>query len=112
MSDHDALSLEGELSPPMANGEVIFEAPWQSRVFGMARALCEAGQYDWDEFRTRLIAQLAGASEENFQYFDYFLAALSTTLEEKGICTAGELNERVDIFAARPHGHDHDHSDH
>ena len=42
----------------MANGEVVFDAPWQSRVFGMARALCEQGLFTWDEFREQLILQI------------------------------------------------------
>ena len=30
MNSEEELALDGELSPPMANGEVVFEAPWQS----------------------------------------------------------------------------------
>ena len=29
------------MAPPAANGEVVFEAPWQGRVFAMARLLAE-----------------------------------------------------------------------
>ena len=36
------LLLDGRIAPPTANGEVVFEAPWQGRVFGMARLLAEA----------------------------------------------------------------------
>ena len=27
---------------PLENGEVVFEAPWEARVFGLAHALCDA----------------------------------------------------------------------
>lgn len=109
--EHD-LDLEGRTAPPMANGEVVFEAPWQSRAFGMARALCEQGLYDWDEFRERLIDAIEAwearhDAGDDYAYFDCFLSALTTLLEAKGICDSGELDLRTEAFAGRPHGHDH-----
>ena len=96
----------------MANGEIVFENPWQSRAFGMAKALCDRGLYEWDEFRVYLIAEIgkADAGESgDFQYFDHFLAALQNLLDEKGICRRGEISRTTELFAERPHGHDHDH---
>ena len=46
--------LEGPAAPPAANGELVFEAPWQARLFGMAWSLCDAGLFEWDEFRAKL----------------------------------------------------------
>ena len=45
------VELAGDIAPPMANGELVFESPWEGRVFGMARVLCEQGLFEWDEFR-------------------------------------------------------------
>ncbi len=110
MSD-ELMPLEGRISPPMANGEVVFEAPWQSRVFGLARVLCEAGHYSWDEFRERLIANIAEWEakdfEEPYQYFDCFLGALTDMLEKSGLCELELVSAREAEFNARPHGHDH-----
>ena len=39
--------LPENLQPPMQNGEVVFEAPWQSRVFSMAVSLSEAKVFHW-----------------------------------------------------------------
>ncbi len=107
----EEMSLEGVVAPPMANGEVVFEAPWQSRVFGLARVLCEAGHYTWDEFRERLIANIsaweAKQADEPYQYFDCFLGALTDMLESTGLCESDLLAVREAEFAARPHGHDH-----
>ncbi len=103
----EPMALDGELAPPMANGELIFEYPWQGRVFGMASALCQQGCYEWDEFRGQLIHQLAGATSPDFEYYEHFLAALSALLEDKGICSSGLLEARKTELAARPHGHDH-----
>ncbi|MFT4797821.1 MAG: nitrile hydratase accessory protein [Candidatus Azotimanducaceae bacterium] len=105
------MELQNEIAPPMANGEVIFEAPWQSRVFGLARVLCEAGHFNWDEFRERLIARIkaweASQTGVDYQYFDCFLQALTDVLADTGLCSSLELEGRFEQFSARPHGHDH-----
>ena len=106
------MELEGKVSPPMANGEIIFDAPWQSRVFGMARAMCEQGFFEWDDFREHLIAEIetfdqAPQSDREFHYFDHFLNALTSLLEKRQMCGLNELDDRTRIFAERPHGHDH-----
>lgn len=102
--------LDGELAPPMANGEVVFEAPWQGRIFGMARAMADAGVYDWEEFRACLIEEIAGWDRQRqgeYVYYDHFLNALQRLLLSKGLLGAGGLRERIDELARRPHGHDH-----
>ena len=108
MSDDE---LTGVLSPPMSNGEVVFEAPWQGRVFGMARALAAAGLYGWDEFREHLIVELAATAQQpaagEFAYYDHFLAAFEHLLTDKGLASADAVARRVALLAARPHGHDH-----
>ena len=105
------MELDGKATPPMANGEIVFEAPWQTRAFGMARALCEEGLFSWDEFRAHLIAQIeaydAQPDGRDYQYFDHFLSALTQLLAEKQLCQSDELSERTTAFAERPHGHDH-----
>lgn len=112
--DADSLLLDGQLAPPMANGEVLFDAPWQGRVFAMARVLAESGHYTWDEFRAHLIARIgawdrSAAPDAEYRYYDHFLAALQALLAEKGLLNPAALDRRVSAFAERPHGHDHDH---
>ncbi len=117
--------LGGDAAPPMLNGELVFEAPWQGRAFGIARGLAEQGVYAWEDFRAQLIVQIgafdrtlerddgtAGMTTPQFRYYDHFLCALETLLVARGIVAAGELTERVRAFEARPHGHDHAHHDH
>ncbi len=112
--------LSGAAAPPMVNGELVFEAPWQGRVFGIARGLAEQGIYEWDEFRARLIEQIGSfdrhvatrdraAPAPEYRYYEHFLRALEALLMERGLVAAGELESRIDAFVARPHGHDHDH---
>lgn len=102
--------LQGLTAPPMANGDVVFDAPWQRRVFGMARALCEQGLFTWDEFREQLILQIETCTDDGeYQYFNHFFNALTILLEEKQLFSKDELVVLSEQFAARPHGHDHSH---
>ena len=104
MSSSESMPLTGAIEPPSANGEVIFDAPWQGRVFGMARALCEQGVFDWDEFRVCLIEEIAGNEKP---YFEHFLDALTSLLEQKAIAESDEVSIKTNEFLLRPHGHDH-----
>jgi nitrile hydratase accessory protein len=99
----------------MSNGEVVFEAPWQGRVFGMARVMTESGLFDWTEFRACLIDELSAAGHPRvgeFAYYDHFQRALERLLASKGIVSAEALAVRTRGFAERPPDHDHDHHDH
>lgn len=116
MAERDTLARPGEDgagAPPRANGELLFDEPWQSRVFGIAVALREAGVLDWESFRARLIAEI-GAFERNaradepWSYYTCWRRALEGALAQLGLCSIGELDARERRFAARPHGHDHD----
>jgi nitrile hydratase accessory protein len=107
--------LKGRLEPPIINGEVVFEAPWQGRVFGMAYSLASQGVFEWDEFRACLIDELARWDREGtgpFEYYDHFLRALEALLLHRGLIGEGELAGRLAEIAARPHGHDHPPGDH
>jgi nitrile hydratase accessory protein len=108
----EELELSGAIAPPLANGELLFEAPWQGRVFGMARALADQGAFTWDDFRAELIAVIGAwdAQAEDasvYYYYDRFLQALEVLLVKRGMLAEGELRAQVDALEARPHGHDH-----
>jgi len=103
--------LLGEAAPPLANGELLFDAPWQSRVFGMARVLCEAGLVEWDEFRQLLIRKIgdweASHVNDDYPYYEIFLDALLELMQQGGVCAQDEILQREAVLARRPHGHDH-----
>lgn len=62
-------------SLPRRNGELAFDAPWQSRVFALAAAAVEHGcQGDWEPFRQRLITAVADDPER--PYWESWTAAL------------------------------------
>ncbi len=114
MSDSE-ITLDQELlgrgAPPLLNGELLFEEPWQSRVFGIARLLSENGTFKWDEFRDSLIGRIDDWESHNpdaeYQYYPLFLAALTDTLESKGAVDENQLLSIQQLFSERPAGHDH-----
>lgn len=107
------LDADGPAAPPRRNGELVFEAPWEGRVFGVTLALHEQGRFVWDEFRDRLIAAIARADgtvaqgEPAPSYWACWLTALEGLLEAKGLCSDAALDARAKTLAARPAGHDH-----
>jgi nitrile hydratase accessory protein len=107
------LDWEGTLSPPRRNGELVFDALWESRIFGLTMTLYEAGRFAWPEFRDRLIAEIGawerehGTTGAGFHYWACWLAAFERLMANKGICAPEVVAARVAMLAARPAGHDH-----
>ncbi len=108
------LDSEGRAAPPRRNGEFVFEAPWQSRLFGITMALHQAGRFEWEEFRALLIEEIArweraaaGRPDAEWSYYQRWQAALERLLARKGLYGEAELADRAQALAARPPGHDH-----
>lgn len=92
--------MEGRAALPRKNGELVFEEPWQGRVFGMAVALHERGLYEWEEFRQGLIAHIALAERRPgpFSYYEIWLQTFEALLAGKGLVTPAELEETTYQF--------------
>ena len=96
-----ASELTGASALPRKNGELVFATPWQGRAFGMAVALNEGGAYPWDDFRERLVTEIAAAEargEDGAAYYERWLAAFERLLAERGLITPEELEERTYQF--------------
>jgi cobaltochelatase CobN len=87
--------LGGRAAAPRRNGEMVFDAPWQGRVFGMAVALSEAGLLPWEEFRQALMGEIAAAEARGgeFRYYDAWLAALERVLADRALLSPEEIEE-------------------
>jgi nitrile hydratase accessory protein len=83
----------GPAALPRRNGELVFEAPWEGRAFGIAAALEARGVYDWDEFRARLIDRIASGAPE--PYYESWLAALEALAVARGLVTPADLETRA-----------------
>ncbi len=106
------LPEDGPAAPPRANGELVFTAPWESRIFGITLALLDAGRFAWPEFRERLIAAIAAHEAERgqgaYDYYACWLEALRRLATERGWVEAAALADLERELALRPAGHDHE----
>lgn len=106
------LDIDGPAAPPRSNGELVFAEPWESRAFGMAVTLYDAGRFTWPQFQAALIARIA-AWERNpppgecWSYYQHWLGALEDVLAAAGTVLAGDIDARAESLAHRPAGHDH-----
>ena len=106
------LEVSGPAAPPRTNGELVFSAPWERQLFGMTMALVDRGVFEYEAFRELLISEIGkwDAGErpaEDWSYYRCWAAALERLLVGGGLVDSTELQELVDVFAKRPHGHDH-----
>ncbi|MCY3927159.1 MAG: nitrile hydratase accessory protein [Acidobacteria bacterium] len=110
------LDEDGAAAPPRENGELAFDAPWESRLFGLTMALVEGGQLDWEMFRGRLIARITDwetrSRDETWDYWQRWREAFEDSLELAGLVERPEIDHLVRRLARRPHGHDHRHDHH
>jgi nitrile hydratase accessory protein len=98
--DHDLPHFEGlsgTAAPPLANGELLLDAPWQGRAFAMAQLLARRGAFEWDEFRQALIARIAAAdaSPQQLRYYDCVLDALHAVLVSRSVVDDATLANRM-----------------
>jgi Nitrile hydratase beta subunit len=98
------VDLEGPVSPPRDNGEIVFAAPWERRLFGVTVALCRS-ICEWETFRQQLIRRIA--EDETRPYWRSWAVALEDVLAGSSLVTAAELDDRLLQMRNRPAGHDH-----
>lgn len=86
-----------------AEPEHVFSAPWEARAFALALSLSEAGHFNWDEFRQRLMAEVRAGdlirardgTDAPGRYYEHFLRALERVVSETGIADRAELLRRI-----------------
>ena len=111
-------SRADRLAPPATgpgHGEAVFAEPWEARAFALALTLSGTGRFSWNEFRDRLIAEIARADaaatreghamavdSPHGPYYECWLAALERLLREKALLNADEIGQRAAVIAASP----------
>jgi nitrile hydratase accessory protein len=106
------LDPDDPIAPPRSNGELVFAEPWESRAFGLAVTLYEAGAFAWPQFQAALIARIAEwerrpDQKERWSYYQHWLDALEDVLVRQGTVSTEDVDARANILAHRPRGHDH-----
>ena len=82
--------MDGTAAVPRDNGELVFAAPWEARVFALAVGLVRELNLSWDAFRERLIDEIASAPER--PYYESWAAALESLVLSLGLATAGAID--------------------
>ena len=97
--------MQGDLAYPRKNGEPVFDAPWQSRAFGMVVGLHTSGLYPWDDFKTLLIDEIghdesSSALPDSAAYYYQWMDAFARLLVARSILSEQEILERTQEFKA------------
>jgi nitrile hydratase accessory protein len=87
----EVADMRGRDALPRSNGELVFAAPWEGRALAMAIGVVKALDLAWDEFRLRLVAEIAAQPER--PYYESWLAALERLVLERGAVSADKLAE-------------------
>jgi nitrile hydratase accessory protein len=91
--------MEGKSSLPRKNGELVFQEPWEGKIFAMAVALSQKDLYPWNDFRDKLIEEITRAEkndpehETETHYYEHWQKAFENILVEKNIVTHEQLAE-------------------
>jgi nitrile hydratase accessory protein len=85
--------MTGEAALPRENGELVFDAPWQGRVLGMALAVVQERGLDWDDFRQRLIAAID--ADPARPYYESWTAALTDLVVDLDVASADDVAARA-----------------
>lgn len=98
----------GSEALPRKNGELVFEQPWESRAFGLAVGLSEAGVLPWPEFRESLVSAIRESERlsDGRTYYEQWASALERIALEKGLVTRESLHGRMRWLEEESrHGH-------
>ena len=88
--------------------DAVFNEPWEARAFALAFALAERGCFAWDEFRERLIVEIASsdaalaAGNPGMTYYEAWLRALESLVKSKGFARIDEIDRRATFIEAHP----------
>jgi nitrile hydratase accessory protein len=110
----DISNMDGAAALPRSNGELVFEAPWEGRAFGIGVELNESGLYPWRTFRDGLVREIDQdqANGQTASYYEVWLTTLEKLLIDKGVLTPEELEERTAEYASGVRDDDWDHDHH
>ena len=116
--DQHIANMDEQVALPRKNGELLFDAPWEARAFGLAVALNEIGLYPWPDFSQELAAEIAASEKQgrSSSYYERWLASLEKLVIATGTITRAELDAWTAQQAQDEHDdhhhHDHDDDDH
>ena len=103
--------MSGKATLPRHNGELVFDSPWEGRVFGIVVTMHERGIFEWSDFQQQLIAEirdweLKHPDGQGFRYYECWERALER------LVFANDLAGREEFWTELEHAAVHDHLGH
>ena len=99
---------EGFIGPDVAEGQSVFEAPWQASAFALTVALHQQGLFSWPDWAQTLSRHIAAHPDDGRRYYDHWLAALEEMMERCQLGTREDLHRLQHAWAQAaertPHG--------
>jgi nitrile hydratase len=87
---NDVGGMQGFGPVPIDPDGPPFHADWEAHVYALNRALIGRGIYNLDEFRDA-IERMSPEAYLAASYYERWLAAITTLLEERGVISGAEL---------------------
>ncbi|MFI5511108.1 nitrile hydratase accessory protein [Mycobacterium sp. NPDC051804] len=84
------MTIPDDDSLPRDNGNLVFDAPWEARAFGIAVAVVEKLGLPWDAFRQRLMDEIAADPQR--PYYDSWGRALESMVLDLDLATPAALD--------------------
>jgi nitrile hydratase subunit beta len=91
---HDLAGMHGFGSIEREENEPVFHAEWERRIFAIALATMGSRYYNTDELR-RSIERMPPARYLDASYYERWLYAIETILEEKKLLSSDEIAARI-----------------
>jgi nitrile hydratase accessory protein len=112
MATANAISIDSpELAKALScsEGQAPFNKPWELRVFAVAVAACEAGEFEWAEFQEALTDAIKnwelanpGYTQDDWNYYEQFVTALEVVLARHEKLSSEGLDERARFILEKP----------
>ncbi len=100
--DREIADARGSAAPPRKNGELVFNAPWEGRAFGLALAVRGQHRYSWRRLQSLLENRIgeAGAADDGSRYYEHWVASLEDLLVQGGLISRADLDRRTEEYLA------------
>ena len=95
--DREIADTRGRAAPPRKNGELVFNAPWEGRAFGMALAVRAHHSFPWRRLQSLLEEHItaAGPTNDGSRYYEHWMASLEELLVQRGLVSRADLDRRA-----------------
>jgi nitrile hydratase accessory protein len=99
---------------PLDDEGVVFNSPWEAKVFAVIVSLHQQGHFAWTEWAETISDEIENdkGRRPETPYYELWLRAAERIIEAKGLCEAGDLVGMKDALLAEQandHAHGHAH---